>query len=251
MADDVQPDEGQGAAPYAAYLERFPEDQREIAEAAFKEWDGQTTKKFMEAADYRKQMEPYAPVIEGLDPDAVRWGTDFYRAVTSEDPDTRAAVKAWVKENGFVDEAGIPEVDLTDPDLVAALDARLGPITQTLEQLSGRFQQQEQQAQMEAASQTIETQLAQSEEKLGALYDREIIIGLAANYKDGNPEDAISRATTDWEKRANGLKVAAMQGKLDTTAPAAETGGTADGSVPKISTFEQATEAVKARLAQQ
>src|ERR1035437_4782758 len=65
MAEDdevVQPPEGQGdqsnSSPYAEYLDRLPEEVRGDVEPVFRDWDAQTTRKFQDAAKYRKQWEP-------------------------------------------------------------------------------------------------------------------------------------------------------------------------------------------------
>src|ERR1035437_4068795 len=78
MAEDdevVQPPEGQGdqsnSSPYAEYLVRLPEEVRGDVEPVFRDWDAQTTRKFQDAAEYRKQWEPLEqeyvdPTVESL-----------------------------------------------------------------------------------------------------------------------------------------------------------------------------------------
>jgi hypothetical protein len=40
------------------YLDRLPEEMRGDVEPIFKEWDANVTKRFQEAAEFRKTMEP-------------------------------------------------------------------------------------------------------------------------------------------------------------------------------------------------
>ncbi|MDE2102251.1 MAG: hypothetical protein KGL39_33710 [Patescibacteria group bacterium] len=250
MADDAQPQEGQGgAAPYTDYLERFPEEHRELAESVFKEWDGSVTKRFQEHADFRRQMEPFQQ-FQGRQADELKWGADFYDAASNNPQAVRDWYQEYAKTHGL-EEALEPSADegFEDPSL-QALRQQLDPVAQQVQALTERFEQQDMQARLAEASQQIEAQMDTAKEKLGDLFNRDAIEGLVGKYIESDPTNAVERAAQDWERIANDQRAQALQGKVDTTSPAAETGGAADGSVPKISTFQQATEAVLARFAQ-
>lgn len=251
MADDVQPDQGQGAAPYAEYLDKIPEEFRAQVEPVFKEWDGSVTKKFMEAAEFRRQMEPLQP-FQNRSPEALQWGADFHDAAMNRPQDVIEWARDYAKEHGLsLAEQQAVEQAVSDEfeDLSAQqFRSQLDPIATQVQALTERFQRQDQEAQQAAAMQQIETQLDAAKEKLGGIYDRDMIAAIAQNKYIQDPEHAIERAAADWQQIVNDKRAAALQEKVDTSAPAAETGGTPDGSVPKISTFEQAAEAVRARL---
>lgn len=253
MADDVQPEQGQGAAPYADYLNQIPEDYRAQVEPVFKEWDASVTKKFMEAAEFRRQMEPFQQ-FQGRDADALRWGAEFHDAAVNNPQAVVDWAKEYAKEHGLTlaEQQAVEQAveEFEDPALVA-LKSRLDPITDQLQALTQRFEQQDHQARLIEAQQAIDTQMTEAKDRLGDLFNQDAIEGLIGKYIETDPEHAVEYAARDWEQIANGLKTAAIQGKLDTTIPAPETGGVPDGSIPKVSTFEQAAELVRQRLSQQ
>lgn len=56
---------------YAEYLEKFPEDVRPTAEAVFKEWDGNVTRRFQKN---NEEYIPYKGVIDAYEPDYLAAG---------------------------------------------------------------------------------------------------------------------------------------------------------------------------------
>jgi hypothetical protein len=247
--DGVQPEEGQGAqtqqdSPWAQYLERIPEEARDAATEAFKDWDGNVTKRFQEAADFRKQMEPFAPLVTGRSAEEIEWGLQF-RDAAANDP---KAVKEWFE--GYAQQHGLTEAEtdqleqdlLTDPDINQALQTQLGPLQQQVEAIQARFEQQDHAVRLQEAQTMITTQLDAEEKRLGDAFNREAIEGLAGKYIEADPNNAIQRAAQDWEQIYNQIQTGTLQKKVDTSRPAAETGGVANGAPEEIKSLARASE---------
>ena len=246
--DGVQPDEGQGAqtqdSPWAQYLDRFPEEARDVASEVFKEWDGNVTKRFQDASQFRQQMEPFAPLLTGRQAEEIEWGLQFRDAALNNPQ----AVKEWFE--GYAQEHGLTQAEqdqleqdvLTDPDLTQALQTQLGPLQQQVEAIQARFEAQDHAQRLQEAQTMISTQLDAEEKRLGVAFNREAIECLAGKYIEADPQNAISRAAQDWEKIHNEIQAGALQKKVDTSRPAAESGGVPDGSPEEIKTLAQARE---------
>jgi hypothetical protein len=257
--DDTQPegqgDVGESGNPvYAEYLDRIPEDAREVAEEAFRDWDTRTQQRFQEAADFRKQWEPLAQTgISDLSAEEVAWLVQFRGAL--EDPQV---MQQWW--NGYAEQNGLaaapPEQQQTldeyggyqDQAAIEALvEQRLGPVVQALEQFNERFVQQDQQAAEAQAMQYIEGQLAELEQKHGADFNREMVELFTTRHIDADPMNAVPKAWADWQKVRNGIEKAAMQPKLEAPPPA-EGGGVPDTMPPKLDTFRDAEATAKEML---
>lgn len=246
MSEDAgaQPDPGQGAAPYADYLNQIPEELRAQVEPVFKEWDGNVTKKFQEASEFRGRMEPFAPLVDGRTAEEIEWGLQFRDAALN----SPAAIKEWyegfAKENNLFDEPATPDLaeDLADPDITQALDSKLGPIAEQVQALAQRFEQQDQQARLAEAQQMIETQMSEQKEKLGTAFNQDAIEGLIGKYLESDPAHAVERAAQDWQGIFNQIQADAVQGKLNTSGPAPETGGAPNAAPEDIKSFASAKE---------
>lgn len=242
VPDVAQPDpEGQGdggnqGAPYQEYLDRIPEEARDEAEAAFKAFDANTTRKFQDAAEFRKQWEPLADTgVNSLSSDEVAWLVQFRQAM--EDPQV---MQQWwdgyAAQNGLTPKqaeeaqaAAADEYGFQDPNqqqLEQLLEQRLGPLSQQLEQFSTRFDQQDQQAREADAARFIDGQVTGLEEKHGAFDDqtKQLINTLAGAYIESDPMNAIPRAYEDLQRWRNDVEKSALQAKVDAPKPA-ESGG--------------------------
>ena len=246
-ADAVQPEQGQGDggatdAPYAEYLNRIPEQVRGDVEPIFKEWDANTTKRFQDAAEFRKQWEPLAETgVDQLSKDEVAWLVQFRGAL--DDPQT---MQQWW--DGYAQENGLnqPEAPqepaplddfggFQDPQqLQTLIDQATGPLKQQLEQMQGHIEQQQQQQQQAQLVSQLEGQVAQLEKKQGRPFsdeERDVLARFASRYNDA--ETAIPRAYEDMQKFVGGVEKGAFQQKVDAPA-AAEAGGVADVNVPQF-----------------
>src|SRR6185437_4568025 len=108
-------DGGNTGAPYQEYLDRIPEDAREMVAPVFKDWDANVTRKFQEHADFRKQWEPFKDTgVTELNPDQLSYAVQLFNAL--EQPDI---MKEWwdgyAQQNGLtVQEAKEAEAALDD-----------------------------------------------------------------------------------------------------------------------------------------
>src|ERR1035437_2050559 len=144
MAEDdevVQPPEGQGdqsnSSPYAEYLDRLPEEVRGDVEPVFRDWDAQTTRKFQDAAEYRKQWEALEQTgVSQRDPAEVQWAMQFVDVLHN-----RSVIKEWFDEyaqqNGLTaKEQQQLEQEYVDPTVESLVEqrlaAQLGPVANQL-----------------------------------------------------------------------------------------------------------------------
>lgn len=245
-AEPAQPQEGQGeeasggGSPWESYLDRIPEDARDIAAEAFREMEANATKKFQEHSEFRKQWEPLQETgINQLSQDEVAWLVQFRQAL--DDPKT---IQQWYED--FAQEHGLTpaeqaaetldEFGFQDPSqqLEKLLEEKLGPLSQQVEQVLGWRQQQEQaQAQAEAGK-FIEGQISELKEKHGD-FDKdteELINTLAGRYIESDPMNAIPRAWDDLQRWRNDVEKSALQAKVNQPSPA-ESGGVPDVNPPE------------------
>lgn len=241
--DPVQPPEGQGgesqenSAPWAEYLDRITDEEaRGVAEEGFKAFDANTTRKFMEAAEYRKQWEPLEALgVNQRDPAEIEWALQVADAATQSPADFQKWVNGeYAQANGLTPQEQQQlenETEYIDP-AVQSLQQRLEAQAQEIQELSGWRSTQEQQAAEQAASAQIESQLSELETKHPDEYDREKIDMLLPKYiygPDADPSNAVEKAFKDWQGIRAQIEKATLQGKVDTP-PGAESGGSANGT---------------------
>lgn len=169
MADDVQPAaEGQGAETTDSGLYDLDSVAPEIRDQLvphLKKIEGNATKKFQEAADYRKQWEPFEQ-IEGLKdtpPETIQQLLAFLQ--TAQDPEQ---FKEWWKaageERGLFEQDSdldLEEVDDLSPEKIQELIAQeIGPVKQQLEEQAQERAQKEAEAELGQAMDAIKGQNA-------------------------------------------------------------------------------------------
>lgn len=149
MPEDAQPVEGQGGeateSPYDSYLQTVPPEAREAAETWFRDTSKGLDAKLQEAAEFRKQWEPYGSVeaLPSYDPQSLTQLLEWHQQV-SQSPE---AFKEWLantaREEGLTpaEEAEVEqeaiEGEMT-PQAIEALIAekaaeRIAPLEQRLE----------------------------------------------------------------------------------------------------------------------
>lgn len=278
--DPVQPDPGQGGGdsagdpPYADLLNRIPESVRGEVEPVLRDWDAQTTQRFQEASEFRRQWEPYqATGVNRYDPDSVEWALSFFEAQQTNP----AAVKAWY--DAYAQEHGLAAADAAvdaiqggnqvpaqtydefgvaadTQALEQALKAQIGPLQQQIESLT-RFQQEAEAKQREAeAERYLASQVAELKDKHPDAfadtgpYGAEQMIGrLQEQYINTDPLNAVPRAFADYQAIVAQVERNALQGKVNQP-PAALSGGAANGAVEAPKTLSEARERANAFLAQ-
>jgi hypothetical protein len=249
--DSEQPDQGQGAAgggsPYAEYLDRIPEDARSEAEAAFKQWDSDTTRKFQDAAEYRRNWEPFEQMgVQQRDPAEIEWAMQFVDAL--QNPTTiREWYDTYAQEHGLTspdDQGGYQE--FVDPSTQSALErmlqSQLGPVASQLAEISQWREAQELEAREAQAMAQIRSELDDLKSKHGADFNESMVEKLLPQYIESDPQHAVQRAWDDWQAIRNQIEQDTISGKANQPAGAVS-GGTADGSPPEIRTLKDAAAA--------
>lgn len=254
--DPVQPEDGQGGeggdAPYAEYLNRIPEEVRSEVEPVFRDWDSNTTRRFQEAAEYKRGWEPFEELgVNQRDPQEVQWAMQFVDALQNP-----SAIKEWfdgyAKENGLTpaQEAQL-EQEYVDPSVQALveqqLQAQLGPVASQLAEMSQWRQNQEQQAREAQAMSQIKTEIDDLKAKHPDEFNEQMVEKLLPQYIESDPQHAVQRAFSDWQAIRSQIEKDTMQGKANAPA-AAVSGGSADGAPEPISTLKQAAEAAMEQL---
>ena len=259
QSEEVEDQGGDGHdAPYREYLDRIPEEARDEAEEAFKAWDADTTRKFQEASEYRKNWEPYEQSgINQFPVEDVQWMVQFRQAL--DDPQ---AVKQWyesyAQQAGLAtDEPAKPQAEQgvpfdefmgADPQqLQNLLKQELTPLQQQVEQFAEWRQQQEYAQRVSMAEAQIESQLEEIKAQHPDQFNREAIENFAGKYVNTDPEHAVQRGFADWQKVVAQIERDALQGKADAPAPA-EAGGVAAATPEAPSTLEEANKQALERI---
>lgn len=255
--DGVQPDEGQGAAgdsPYAEYLNRIPEDARSEAEAAFKQWDSDTTRKFQDAADYRRNWEPFEQLgVQDRDPAEIEWAMQFVDAL--QNPTTiREWYDTYAQQHGLTsqhDQGGDDLQEFVDPSMQSALErmlqSQLGPVASQLAEISTWREAQEMANREAQAMAQIRSELDDLHAKHGDEFNESMVEKLLPQYIESDPQHAVQRAWDDWQAIRNQIEQQTISGKASQPAGAVS-GGTADGSPPAIHTLKEAAAAAIEQL---
>lgn len=251
--DPVQP-EGQGGeggdSPYSDYLNRIPEEARSDVEPVFRDWDANVTKKFQEAADYRRGWEPFEQLgVNQRDPSEVEWGMQFVDAL--KNPNT---IKEWYDE--YARENGLAAMPATDVNGVEEyVDPQVAALQQQLQQLQGALAPQLAELTEWRSTQernAAESQMqAQREQALEALrgkddFDETLVTSLLHKYQS-DPEHAVERAYADSQAIRSQILKSWTEEKANQP-PAAQSGGVADGAPEPINTLKAANEMALAQL---
>lgn len=239
------PVEGQGqpqANGLYPDLSGVPDAVRDAVMPLLKEYEGNVTKKFQEAAEFRKQWEPYGELgINDVQPDELQELLAF-RQIAQDPEQFREWHQAVAEELGFNQDPGeTPESGEPDfKSLIAeALDERLGPIEQA-------YQSQQESTALQQAETFINTKLDELAAEHGE-FDRDAVCQLALAYD--NQPDALERAHKDYSRLIGAAEKNLLDGKLNQP-ETPQQGGQPPSSVPQVKTFEQAKAAARQMVAQ-
>lgn len=257
----------QDGSPFAAVLEAVPQG-REAVEAALKKVEGGITQRFQEAADFRKQWEPYADMglsevpAEQLQ-EQVALGRLFAdpASINPEQINSEALSAAWERIGdhfGFFEDGepagGQPAqqqgqgLDPAVQQVIDGLKQQVTDLQQSLEPVLNGYQSQEQERRVQAADEAISTALDKLESEHPGAVNRELVNALAYPYADQGAEKAIELAFRDSQQFTGAIERGMVENKTGQPAPAA---GEArpDTTPPTIATFEDAKKAARQRLA--
>jgi hypothetical protein len=248
-ADAAQPGQpeqgaqGQGAdGLYSKYLQDTPEDLRPFLTDALSRYSREAVEpKFREAADFRKQWEPFAEMgFNEVDPGELAQAYNLFQvfndpSIAQEvlaEPDAFQAAWEKVGESlgffGDEDEEEAPQEG--QPDFLAQvrelLDERLSPLEQSLTE-------RQRNESVDQAKQQITQELDALQEEHGE-FNREIVIAIAAT-KYGEAEDAIQRAFKDYQSDRGGAQAALLEQKVNGQPGGALSGGQPSSEPQRLS----------------
>lgn len=177
----------QSSSPWDPWIseQEIPEPAQHYVRNAFKHAEGLTTKRFQEAAEFRKQWEPYQQVgIHEWDPQGLQQGLALLEALEDEErgPEVIRQLAEHYGVLGGDDEVDDDEDGEDEPDINSVLDEKLAPIQQFIQSQQQERIQQEAQSYFDDAlkqikkdagrdlsdeEQTRVLQIAQSQAKAG------------------------------------------------------------------------------------
>lgn len=257
------PDAGtqsQGSPADGLYdLSTVPEHLHEHVLPIAKEIEGNVTRRFQEAAEYRKQWEPYEELgLDEFEPTALEQLLAIGHLAQDEDQfnewllqtaEARQLLEPEAAEYGEGegdDELGYDDdyaggnggltADHVQAMIGDALEQALGPI-------AGRFEAQDQEQRMQETSKQIDSTLDAIEKEYGSEINRDRILQLSLAYTDQGL-DAVRRGFEDWKADRTEVE----RGMFDSRAGVPgtpETGGRAASEVQSPQTFEEAAEAAQ------
>jgi len=253
-SESAQPAESQGADNdfYSSILSDIPEEHRPYVETAVKQFDANVTRKFQDAAEYRKTWEPYEQLgVNDVEPEQMEQLMAF--AEIASDPDTfRQWWEAVGDEYGFTDElydelGGDEEGDedediLEQPAMTQALeeilDQRLAPLLE-------KERERDEQQRVDEASRLVDQQIAKLKEEHGD-FDEQMIYKLALAY-DG--DDAITQAFNDYKDLVSNTERNTLREKSNQPPPS-EGPGRADTNAHPVTDWNEAKDAARERIRQ-
>ena len=243
------PDGGQGdggsggGAPYQEYLDRIQDEgARGIAEEGFKAFDANVTRKFNEAAAYRKGWEPFEQMgLRGQDPQVVAWAMQLAQAAQSDPQQFYEWVNGDYANQYGLSQQQPDEYGYEDPN--QQLLQRMEAIEGMLQGVDGRFQQQEMQAAQQEALRGVEAQIAKLEKENPDAFDREALEMVLPHFTETASsleelESAVPRAWEALQGLLNKTEQRTFQGKLGIPRP--EGSGMPDVTPNKAHTLAEA-----------
>jgi hypothetical protein len=207
MTDDVQPQEGQGGHPWDQYLESIPEDAREAASEAFRQMDANATRKFQEAAEYRKAWEPFETLgVKDRDPEVVGWALELADAAINN-PQSFAewygryaqehglqaaneAVQQAEQEVGYIDPAVQQLVERTIQQALNPIASQLSDVVEWRDTRTAEERKAEE-------MRNIRSQLDALKEKHPDEYDEDLIEMFIPRHMGDDPKNAVQKAFDD------------------------------------------------------
>lgn len=215
MAEEPQSpsgDQGADAADsgYAQYLDSVAPEIREQVEPLFKEFDGNVTKKFQEHAEYRKGWAPYEEAgINDVPPETLQELLAF--AQMASDPEQGDQFNEWLKSAaeergvfGGEDDSDLLDDDMDDSSSKQIEERLIEKVTELINPINERFQQQDQEQTVQAAEKEInETFEAITADNKLPEDARDAIEALSYRYTDESGlsgKEVIEKGFADYQK---------------------------------------------------
>lgn len=253
-----EPQGGEGSGSFVDdYLAQVPDDYRAHVEPYIRQVESNTNKRFQEHADYRKQWEPYESLdLSQYDPEGL--GELLQFAQTMEDP---AEFKNWWtqvgQQSGFISElignngdeefeTGETGFEGLDADGLRDILSEL--LDEKVKPLQEREAEREQQAQIEAANNQIEQQLAALKQEHGE-FDEQAVIRFAYGHADTS-DNPIAAGFKDYQNMVAQIETNTVNGRINQPAPPEQGGGPANTGIEAPGSFSEASKMARERFAQ-
>lgn len=254
----------ENASPFAAVLDAVPQGQ-EAVEAALKKVEGSVTQRFQEAADFRKQWEPFSEL--GLaDMPVEKVGQALTLSQLLEDPTQvkelvgdPEAFEAWWSALGdqmgfFEEEPGNaggeqPQAEAEIPAWAQQLVDSVGELKQGYDAIQQERQESVQRETAQQAEQRVTEEIQQivTEHSLDD-EDKQAVLELAHGYAQAGHEDAIARGFQRFQQIRGKSEGDLVRRKTDQP-ETPETGGQAATAPTAPRSFRDAKQRAAERLA--
>ncbi len=268
MADDVQPQEGQGAEAtgiFDPYLQAVPEEARDTVASYLKDAEKNVNGRLQQAAELEKTWAPYEPLREVLsqyDPEQASQLFAWHQQI-SQSPE---AYREWL-ENAYREEGLTPQEaeEVVEAEEQGATREQLQQLVQEMaEQRLAPFQEQLSAIQEEKAvdfeTQSIDQAFGQiqQENKLELTKEQKAVIldlGMPLAYNEKGEELPMGDASwvkagfDRWKEVTAAGQRAFVEEKAGQPGGSLTTGGTP--ALKPITDFKEANEALRERLRQQ
>ena len=244
--DGAQPDQGQGdggSGLYAEALNAVPEHLRQHVEPHFKEWDRRVGPKLNEAAEFRKQWEPYGNLgLNEIDPSELQELLQF-REIAGDQERFRQWYDAVGEELGFNTQADDPDADLFGLDDGPDIDSRIAEaVQQAVSPLQEAIQQREHAEAVAQAEQQLTAQLDALSKEHGD-FDRQRVMQLALAY-DSDPE-AVTKGFSDYQAMRASIEKQLLEAKGGAPNTPVQGGRTPGEELKNITSFDDAKQAAR------
>lgn len=240
-ANDVQPNEGQGDL-HEHLLSTVPEGLRDSVQPLLAEWDKGVQKKFTEAAEYRKQWEPYEELgINQLPPEDLSELLAFREL--AQDPE---AFRQWYDQIGEVLNEGQEESAELDDEGEPEGNPEFEAMRAEFEELKAWRDQQEQDRVVNQMAEKIRSDLDEirAEHPNVPEEHEEAICALALQF-DG--EDAVRKGFEVYQQLMSSAENNLFKSKTEAPGPAMS-GGTPNTASEPITDFKNASQAAMQRM---
>lgn len=226
-------------------LSTFSDEIRPQVESLLKEIEGNTTRKFQQASEYKKQWEPYEELgLNEYQPEQIQQLLEFAKIAGDQD-----AFAEWWKNAG--EELGLSAGD--DPED----DADLGELSQqeinamierSVAEKLAPIQEKETAREQEARISEAEAEIRDQLDKIKADHpnvDEDMILRLAYTYEDD--DDPISKGFEDYQKLLGQGESGLFEQKVNQPKPS-ESGGAPASTPPIIDSYDKAEEFGRERM---
>lgn len=232
-----------GGAPFQEYLDRIPEEHRELVEPVFRDWDSATTRKFQEHATYRDQWAPFEQHgLHEYNPEGLAYLASLFEGIRTPEDYVEwlrdQATQAGLLGGPAGPDPGPAPGGGADPTIAQAVETALAPLRQTLDQLTGWQAQQDQWRQERELAEyqgqvqgEFETALAELQERHGEMSEE--TIAMLDRFTDRyagmelSPREIVDRAWNDYQAFVGQIEQGVFSSKLSQPAVPATAGAPA------------------------